>query len=381
MLSSEQCRRINLPSCASLALNPESVKKIFLTLGLLLPLGAGTVSAQVVVSGFEEVELQPKNLREVVELELNQYQAEAEKLNRTISAELTRRKAEWKNENQALQEFLKLYRKDIERSRLDISQVVKQIREEFKTLKQEHKNAIRISKNDPPARINTKGRRNKRKFERISSVQIASYDYLRDTGSPVSRLPAPDGREGKKREASIEDRENKRSPALEPQPLASMPLAEQMLQEPLKSHQATLKKLSDRLKSLTVKIQRDPGNARRHLLDLGNTHLESQRFLNNLSRQDRLALMRHAAVSGTRIGSYEMALWALKSALTLNPNDGTTNLLISEIHQEMGNPTLALERARNAHHIFQKNRFREKAGEAQSRIESLSFKAQTTPQG
>ncbi len=367
--------------CASLALNRKSVKRIVLALGLWLPLCAGTAGAQVVVSGFDEVELQPKKLREVVELELNQYQAEAEKLNRKLSAELQRRKAEWKNENQALQKFLRIYRKDIERSRIDISQVVKQIREEFKALKREHKDTIRNAKNDPPALINTKGRRSKRKFERISSVRIASYDYPRDTDPPVSRLLASDGRAENIRQASIEERENKRSPTFEPQTPAATPLAGQMLQEPLKSHQATLKKLSDRLNSLTVKIQRDPGNARRHLLDLGNTHLESQRFLNNLNRQDRLALIRHADLSSTRVGSYEMALWALKSALVMNPNDGSTNLLISEIHQEMGNPSLALERARNAHHIFQKNRSRKKAGEAQSRIESLTFKAQTTPQG
>ncbi len=349
-----------------------SVKTFFCILGLCF--GSGTAGAQVVVSGFEEVEFRPKQLREVVELELKQQQSEAEALNRKIAEELKRRRAEWKNENQALKEFLKIYRKDIERSRIDISHVVKRIREEFKILKQDHAASIRSLRGNLPPLVNTKGKSNTQKPERISSVRITSYDFLRGIETPQSQVPSLST--VPRQEVSIAERERKLAKATErktPSHGGPMPLEDEISQEPLKTHQAALEKLSSQLKSLTQKLKRDPGNMRRHLLELGNAYLESQRYLNQLQPDDRIKLIRHAARSQTRLGSYEMALWALKSALALKPDDGNTNLLISEIHQERGDAALALERARNAHHIFQKNRAFEKADQAKSRIESLAL--------
>ena len=120
-----------------------------------------------------------------------------------------------------------------------------------------------------------------------------------------------------------------------------------------------------------MQLQREGGIQRTVFLDLGNTHLESQRYLNSLSPNERLKLTRYASYSGTTLGSYESALWVLKMALVRNPNDAETNLLLGKILSEMGERDLALRRTRNAEKLFVIYRQPDRAVQTRSFIEVL----------
>jgi len=141
--------------------------------------------------------------------------------------------------------------------------------------------------------------------------------------------------------------------------------------EPLKSYQAQLTGFSEKIKNLLAQLQKQEGVSRTVFLNLGNTYLESHRYLNSLSAKDRGKLTEYAVHSGTTLGSNESALWVFKMALVRNPNDGETNFLLGKILSAMGERDLALRRARNAEVLFVKNSQPDQAAQTQSFIESL----------
>lgn len=151
-------------------------------------------------------------------------------------------------------------------------------------------------------------------------------------------------------------------------------LKAEMEQEPLKSYQGKLTEFSEKIKTLLAQLKGKTNVERSVFLDLGSTYLESHRFFNSLSAEDRWKLTRYAVHSGTLLGSNESALWVFKMVLTRNPNDGETNLTLGEILSEMGEWDLALRRARNAERLFVENNQPDKAVKAQSLIDGISNK-------
>ena len=144
-----------------------------------------------------------------------------------------------------------------------------------------------------------------------------------------------------------------------------------MESDPLKSYQLKLTQFSDKTRNLLEQLQGEEGVQRTVFLDLGNTYLESHRYLNSLNAQDQWKLSRYASHSGTILGSYESALWVFKMALARKPNDGETNFLLGKILSEMGERDLALRRARNAERLFVKNSQPDRAVQTRSFIEFL----------
>ena len=148
-------------------------------------------------------------------------------------------------------------------------------------------------------------------------------------------------------------------------------LKAEMETDPLKSHQAKLTQFSDKIRNLLEQLQGEEGVQRAVFLDLGNTYLESYRYLNSLNAEDQWKLSRYASPSGTILGSRESALWVFKMALARKPNDGETNFLLGKILSEMGERDLALRRARNAERLFVINSQPARAVQTRSFIEFL----------
>lgn len=142
-------------------------------------------------------------------------------------------------------------------------------------------------------------------------------------------------------------------------------------QEPLKSHQEKLTRFSAKIKKLHRQLQNEKGVARTVFLELGNTYLESHKYLNSLSAEDQGKLTEHAVHSGTILGSHESALWVFRLSLFRYPNDGETHFLLGKVLSAMGKRNLALRRARNAKVLFNKHIQPDQAVKAQSFIEAL----------
>lgn len=148
-------------------------------------------------------------------------------------------------------------------------------------------------------------------------------------------------------------------------------LEDEIQQAPLKGYQAKLVQFSAKIKELLRQLRNSQREEWAIFLDLGKAYLGSQRFLNSLNSEHRLKLTIYASRSKTALGSYELALWTFKMVLFQNPNDGDTNFLMGKIFSEMGYRQEALERAKNAEHLFTKNQDQEKAAQTRSFIESL----------
>lgn len=151
-------------------------------------------------------------------------------------------------------------------------------------------------------------------------------------------------------------------------------LKTEMAKEPLQSYQVKLTQFSDKILSLLEQLKGKKNVQRSVFLDLGNTHLESHRYLNSLSADDQWKLTRYALHSQTLLGNNESALWFFKIALSRNPNDGETNFILGEILTEKGERDLALRRARQAERLFVKNNQPENAVKAQGLIDGISNK-------
>ncbi len=272
---------------------------------------------------------------------------------------------------ESMQLFLKEYKLNLKESNIDLSNVLKDLREQYKAVKQENQRTVNTARKNRPPRL-VKLKRNRGQKEIVSS-SIDPEDFILELQIPV-RNPS------RIKEKSLSLKERQQRAAAENKRLEQLLLEErsekgqlklQIEKDPLKSHHTRLIQFSDKIKDLLNKLKTERVDPRSIFLELGKVYLESQRYLHTLNARDRGKLIRYAAYSNVTLGSYETALWAFKMALDLNPNDGRTNVLIAEINSEMGQKKRALERARNAERWFAKNQQTEKAQEAQNYAQSL----------
>ena len=147
---------------------------------------------------------------------------------------------------------------------------------------------------------------------------------------------------------------------------------------PLKAHQDKLQAFSDSVKSLRNKMKTGHINTRAALLELAQVYLESQRYLDALDPRDSLKLARHAELTKTVIGSYEMAVWAYKQALRFQPNDGKTHLALSALFDEMGDGGNSVRHARRARFLFAQGKQKGEIAELENKIASLEKKYAST---
>jgi len=118
--------------------------------------------------------------------------------------------------------------------------------------------------------------------------------------------------------------------------------------EPLKSLQAKLAETSTQIKKLKAALAlgaKEPGPLWR---ELGEAYLKSQHDQEALTGSQRLLLIRHAEISGTILGSYELAAWALTEAVAHQPNDRALHLLLSGTYQKLKDEATALQHANYA---------------------------------
>ena len=292
-------------------------------------------------------------------------------------------------QSEALKNFLKEYRLILQQAKLGVSDTLKKHREDYKRLKQEHLESLQLARQEQFPKVVLK-----RKVPKINqppqqapeasiTVEPAPppipQDLINKRILDASRAPKP-----KEKRLSLFERQRlvhaeneKRHKTLRFQQSDLGRLKSEIEKGPLKESQAKLTQFSGKINRLLTQIHNERGKNRKAYLDLGNSYLESQRYLNSLPHEDRVKLTQYAPHSGTSLGSYELAVWTFKMALTRNPKDGDTNFLLGKIHAEMGNRKRALERARNAEHLFTKYRKPEKANQSRSFIQSLEQSLQT----
>ncbi len=280
---------------------------------------------------------------------------------------------EWDAEEltESMRLFLKEYKLDLQQSNIDLSDILRELREQQKKIKKEHQQTVETARRSRPPRLVKLKRRQKQ--NEIAANSVDPDELLLELQIPVrssSRIKEqPLSLEERQRLAAIE---NKRlEQLLREERSEKGQLKRQIEKDPLKSHQAQLLQFSDKIKDLLNKLKTERVDPRSIFLELGNVYLESERYINALNAKDRSKLIRYASYTNVTLGSHESALWAFKMALDLKPNDGKTNVLIAEINSEMGQKNRAVERAKNAERWFAKNQQREKAEKARSYAESF----------
>lgn len=151
-------------------------------------------------------------------------------------------------------------------------------------------------------------------------------------------------------------------------------LRAEIMQGSLKTQQEKLAGLSKKIRNLLKNLESGRSNPRTALLELGSAYLESQRTLNAMNPEDSLKLVRLAKFSRTVLGSYELAIWAVKRALRFDPSDGEAHSTLSAIYDEIGDGLNAIRQAKTAKHLYRKSGPSTKVDETQQRIVSLETK-------
>jgi len=286
-------------------------------------------------------------------------------------------------QSEALGDFLKDYRQVLKQSKFETSIVLKNQRKDFSTLKEENFQALTsISKDKLPKVV----------LKRIRPVKYQIPQSVPKPTPPTSlgpdfifhgvlseqnldQHPQPHHKDKqlslKERQRLADIKKLHLSETLHFRQSELGQLKTEIEQGSLKEHQTKLIEFSRLIKKLQKQLSRERRDNRKIFLDLGNAYLESQQYLNSLDHAERAKLTRYAPHSGIALGSYELALWTYKVALTKNPNDGDTNFLMGKVFSEIGNRNEALERAKNAEYLFTKNRELERAAETRSFIDSL----------
>jgi hypothetical protein len=283
----------------------------------------------------------------------------------------------------ALEKFLKTYRLIWQQSKVDVSDVLKKHRQDFSHIKYENSQALKsISKNKLPKIVLKRVHPvvhppPKPPAKNPTSASLGPDFIFHGFLSKQNLKKRPQARL-KSKPLSLEERQRlgdikklRRKDTLRFRHSEIGRLKSEIEQGSLKEHQAKLIQFSRLIKKLQRQLSRASRNNRRIFIELGDVYLESQRYLNSLDSAERVKLTRYAPHSGISLGSYELALWTYKVALNKNPEDGDTNFLMGKIFSEIGNNSEALERVRNAEHLFTKYREPDKAAETRSFIDSL----------
>ncbi len=275
-------------------------------------------------------------------------------------------------QTETMRKFLQEHRLELRKSNLDLSAIVKEVRDEFINLKQGQKRTLQVSKKfKTPVLIKRKTFPNKKKLLRRQEPVLENFfPDKKNLGAqkPRSQEKLLNLNERQLR-ADIKIANRKKFRRAQNTELGK--LKAEIKKEPLKSYQAQLTRFSVKIRNLLEQLQEKEGVQRTVFLDLGNTYFESHQFLDSLSAKDRWKLTKYADHSGIILGSHESALWVYKMALIRNPNDGETNFLAGKILSEMGEQDLAIRRVRNAENLFEKNRRPDRAVQALGFIETL----------
>ncbi len=275
-------------------------------------------------------------------------------------------------QTETMRKFLQEHRLELRKSNLDLSVIVKEVRDEFINLKQGQKRTLQVSKKfKTPVLIKRKTFPNKKKLLRRQEPVLENFfPDKKNLGAqkPRSQEKLLNLNERQLR-ADIKIANRKKFRRAQNTELGK--LKAEIKKEPLKSYQAQLTRFSVKIRNLLEQLQEKEGVQRTVFLDLGNTYFESHQFLDSLSAKDRWKLTKYADHSGIILGSHESALWVYKMALIRNPNDGETNFLAGKILSEMGEQDLAIRRVRNAENLFEKNRRPDRAVQALGFIETL----------
>lgn len=277
-------------------------------------------------------------------------------------------------QTESMRKFLQEHRLELRKTDLDLSAIVKEVREDFINLKQEQKRTLQVSKKfKTPVLIKRRTFPRKKELLEQSESSPVLENFFPDKKNFEPQRPHL-----KEKRLNIKERQRRgdieiasREKFLRAQNTEWGRLKAEIKTEPLKSYQAQLTRFSEKIRGLLGQLQEKGGVQRTVFLDLGNTYFESHQFLNSLSAKDRWKLTKYADHSGIILGSHESALWVYKMALVRNPNDGETNFLAGKILSEMGEQDLALRRVRNAEFLFGKNRQPDRAVKALAFIEGL----------
>jgi len=251
-------------------------------------------------------------------------------------------------QTESMRKFLKEHRQSLRQSKTDLARVVKEFREDFKVIKREQTRSLKVTrKYKPPVLLTRKASPKKKKTPRRSQSVTDSENSFPEQRIFESRKPA-----GQEKLLSLNERQRRadvetarREKILLAQNTDLGRLKAEMESDPLKSYQLKLTQFSEKIKSLFKELEGEGRVPRTVFLELGNTYLESQRYLTSLNAKDRWKLSRYASQSRTILGSYESVLWVFKMALTRKPNDAEMNFLLGKILSEMGERGLALRRA------------------------------------
>lgn len=286
-------------------------------------------------------------------------------------------------QSEALGNFLQDYRQVLKQSKFNLSDTVKKSRMDFTNIKQENFQTLKsISKEKLPKvvlkRIHPAINLKIQSSPKATSPTSPGPDFIFHGFLSKQNLNQRPQLKQKDKHLSLKERQRiaeikklRLRETLHFQQSEIGILKTEIEQGSLKDHQEKLIQFSRRIKKIQKQLGREQRDNRKIFLDLGSAYLESQRYLNSLDYEEQIKLARYAPHSGITLGSYELALWTYKIALTKNPNDGDTNFLMGKVFSEMGNPGRALERARNAEYLFTKNRELERAAETRSFIDTL----------
>jgi hypothetical protein len=277
-------------------------------------------------------------------------------------------------QTESMREFLRDFRRDLQKPGSGRPGVVKEVRQNLKTIKQEHSKSVGVTKNfKKPVLVRKKNFRSSKEIvEQLESDQDLEIFF------PENKIFQPQKTRSEEKPLNLRERQHRadsknssQGKILRTQNTSLGQLIMEMKTEPLKSHQAELTRFSEKITSLTGQLKEGGDVPRAVFIDLGNTYLESHQYLNALNPEIRLKLASYAGHSGITLGTHESALWFLKMALVRDPNDGETNFLLGKILSAMGEHDLALRRARNAEVLFVKNHQPDRAVQTLSFIESI----------
>lgn len=277
-------------------------------------------------------------------------------------------------QTESMREFLRDFRRDLQKPGSGPPGVVKEVRQNLKTIKLEHSKSVGVIKKfKRPVLVRKKTFQSSKEI-----VEQSESDQDLEIFFPQEKIFQPQKPRSKEKPLNLRERQHRadsknsrQGKILRVQKTSLGQLIKEMKTEPLKSHQAELARLSEKIKSLTGQLKEGEDVPREVFLDLGNTYLESHQYLNTLNPEIRWKLTSYAGHSGIILGTHESALWFLKMALVRDPNDGETNFLIGKILSAMGEQDLALRRARNAEVLFVKNNQPDRAVQTLSFIESI----------
>jgi tetratricopeptide (TPR) repeat protein len=130
-----------------------------------------------------------------------------------------------------------------------------------------------------------------------------------------------------------------------------------------------LRKFSNEIKSIQRKLVRRQVSETPALMHLGSLYMDSQRFLDSLSRADRARLFKKD--SELIPGGAELAIVAYKMALERRPSDGRLSMILGEIYEGMSDFENAEIYGRKAFSMFSRSRQTQLAKETQEFLISI----------